>query len=435
MRVKAFRVIWILLLAGVGLSCASTEETGRASADDDDGHRPRDERGIMAQDAQSVATVQLFRTGDEAAIPLLAMDGTQTLTLAFDVMGSRTKPLSVYFYHADREWRRDLVPAEYLTSFHRDNLVDYQLSRATHVPYVHYAYEFPNASIGFRLSGNYVIRITEQGMEEDILFERPFFVSEQATPLDFNLGQVRVTGDPFPAVQPSVRFTPPQGSTGTAFDYTVCFLRNGQRPSERCTDRPGLDYQPSLRYYLEPEESFVSGASDYFVDISTLRAGGRIERADLLERPYQLLLEPDYFRFPGTATAPLQNGQILVQEAVRNVGDPGTAAEYADVRFALVPEDEISVPGRVYLIGPFNNWTPSAGTEMQWVASSGRYEGSVLLKQGRYEYRYAFTNQSVAREARGVSARFDNMITAFVYFDDLRLSTDRLISAESVVTR
>ncbi len=429
------RFIWILLLAGAGLSCASTEEASPADSEGDRARRSRDERGSLAQDAPSVATVQLYRTGDEAAIPLLAMDGTQTLTLAFDVMGSRTRPLSVYFYHADREWRRDLVPAEYLTSFHRDNLLDYQLSRATHVPYVHYAYEFPNAAIGFRLSGNYIIRVTEQGMEDEPLFERPFFVSEQATPIDFNLDQVRVIGNPFPSVQPSVRFTPPRGSTGTAFDYTVCFLRNGQRPSERCTDRPALDYQPALRYYLEPEASFEAGASDYFVDISSLRAGGRIERADLLERPYQLLLEPDYFRFPGTATAPLQNGQVVVKKAVRNVGDPGTAAEYVDVRFALVPDDEVSVPGRVYLIGPFNNWTPSAGTEMQWMAGSGRYEASILLKQGRYEYRYAFSNQSVARASRGVSARFDNMITAFVYFDDLRLSTDRLISAVSVVTR
>ncbi|NNE69208.1 MAG: DUF5103 domain-containing protein, partial [Rhodothermales bacterium] len=305
----------------------------------------------------------------------------------------------------------------------------------TQVSYVHYRYEFPNDNIDFRISGNYVVRVTEQGMEEAVLFERPFYVSEQATPLDFNLMEVRVLGDPFPAVQPSVRFTPPRGSTGTAFDYTVCFLRNGQMPSERCTERPALDYQPALRYFLEPEESFAAEVSDYFVDISDLRAGGRIERADLLTNPYEVLLEPDYFRFPGTASAPLQNGQIVVDAAVRNVIDPGSGAEYVDVRFAMVPDNEAPVPGSVAIVGPFNNWRPTRESTMQWMAQNGRYEASLLLKQGRYEYRYAYSNASVARASRGASPRFDNMITAFVYFDDLRLATDRLISAVSVVSR
>lgn len=432
MSKSEIRLFAPLVLAALLISCATTGEAG-----DEGDSPPRPERITegFAPDAAEVRTVQLYRTPDETAIPLLSLGQGQTLTLAFDLMGNDPRPLSVYFYHADRAWRRDLTPTEYLTSFHRDSVLDYEFSRATQVDYVHYEYAFPNDNIGFRISGNFVVRVTEQGMEEDVLFERGFFVSEQATPLDFNLSEVRVIGDPFPAVQPSVRFTPPRGSTGTAFDYTVCFLRNGQMPTQRCTERPALDYQPALRYFLEPEESFVSEASDYFVDLSNLRAGGRIERADLLTDPYELLLEPDYFRFPGTALAPLQNGQIVIDAAVRNVIDPGSAGEYVDVRFAFVPDDEVPVSGSVAIVGPFNNWRATRESTMQWVPENGRYEASLLLKQGRYEYRYAFSNASVARQARGASPRFDNMITAFVYFDDLRLATDRLVSAVSVVSR
>ncbi|MBO6576676.1 MAG: DUF5103 domain-containing protein [Rhodothermales bacterium] len=424
-------VLVVLLLSG----CASAEEAGRAG--EERRSPPRvDAPGLqLAPEASSVRTVQLYRTGDESGLPILPMGRGQSLTLAFDVMGNDPRPLSVYFYHADRTWRRDLVPAEYLTSFQRDQLFDYQSSRATHVPYVHYRYVFPNETIDFRLSGNYVIRVTEQGMEEQPLFERPFHVTEQSTPLDFVLDEVRVIGEPFPAVQPAVRFTPPNAAATSAFDYSVCFLRNGQIPGARCTDDPALDYQPALRYYLEPRESFLADASDYFVDVSDLRPGGRIERVDLLDVPYHVLLEPDYFRFPGTATAPLQNGQIVVDQASRNLPEAGTGAEYVEVTFSLVPENELPVSGSVTVIGGFSAWQARDENRMTWVPERGRYEATLLLKQGSYEYRYAFSDPATARASRGASPRFDNTITAFVYFDDIRVGSDRLISAVSVVAR
>ncbi|MFT5144460.1 MAG: hypothetical protein ACI80V_001675 [Rhodothermales bacterium] len=424
----------LLALATLVASCATSEEAAQRDAGQARENVALRPDGLAFADP-TVGTVQLYRTGDETSIPIVAMGRDQTLTLGFDLMGNDPRPLTVYFYHANRTWRRDLVPAEYLTSFHRDDVFDYQSSRATHVQYVHYNYEFPNGSMDFRISGNYIVRVSEQGMEEDVLLERAFYVSEQSTPLDFALDNVRNTGDPFPALQPTVQFTPPSGRGGTPFDYTVCFLRNGRNASERCTDRPAMDVQPALRYFLEPRESFFAESSDFWADVSSLRIGARVERADLLSVPYTLTLEPDYFRFPGTAIAPIQNGQIVVENAVTNVSDPASGAEYMNVRFALVPDDERPVPGSVALVGPFNEWTASSASTMEWVSDARRYETTVLLKQGMYEYRYAYSDPEVARAALGASPRFDNAITAFVYYNDIRVGTDRLISAVTLSSR
>jgi type 9 secretion system plug protein len=423
----------VLLLLTIGLACASAEETGR-----------REPRGGVPDNAlragsrvalpdSSVRTVQLFLTGKESALPILPMRQEQTLTLAFDLMGNDPRLLSAYFYHADRTWRRDLVPAEYLSSFQRDDLLDYGSSRATQLDYVHYRYVFPNDGIRFRLSGNYIIRITEQGSEEEIILERPFFVSEQEAALDLGIDPVAIIGSPYPSAQPIVSFTPPD-PTGTVFDYSVCFLRNGMAVSERCSDRPRLDAQPTLSFYLEPEESFLAQPAEYWLDLSNLRIGGRIERTDLSRRPYEIVLEPDYFRFPGTAIAPLQNGQIVVDQVVSSVVDPGSAAEYVRVHFALVPGADRPVSGRVKVVGPFNNWGASVGGDMTWNPEVGRYEAVLLLKQGAYEYRYAFSDSGVERASMGASPRFDNIITAFVYRNDVHVGSDRLVSAVSVVT-
>jgi hypothetical protein len=382
-----------------------------------------------------VYTIQVYQEGSEVELPVYHMDRGVPLVLAFDVVESRSRPLSVYFYHADRTWRRDLVPAEYLESFHRDDLINYQPSRATQIQYVHYRYSFPNNAIRFRLSGNYILRVTEQRMEDEALFERPFFVSESGTGIDFGFDSIVISGSPYTAIQPTVQFTPREPTVGNAFDYTVCFVRNGLWNQSRCADRPALAGQPSMRYFLEPETSFLPDASDYFLDVSDVRIGSQIERTDLVRSPWLAQLEPDYFRFPGTPGAPLLNGQIIVDEAVRSVAEPSTAAEYIDVQFSMVPDNEFRVPGSVYVVGSFNGYRADASSLMEWNGPARRYEATQRMKQGRYEYRYVFSDAATARGARGVSPRFDNLITAFVYFRDLRVSTDRLVSAASVFAR
>ena len=140
----------------------------------------------LAPTDAAVRSVQLYR-GREATLPVMQLDrrGERTsepLTLEFDLVNTRGRTLSVYFYHADRSWNRDLSPAEYLEAFQQDNLVEYEISGATEVPYVHYEYTFPNETIQFRISGNYIVRVTEQGDEEAVLFERAFVSSPSCTP-------------------------------------------------------------------------------------------------------------------------------------------------------------------------------------------------------------------------------------------------------------
>lgn len=426
---RAGLAVAVVLVLWSAAGCASTEK----ERDDEDAPRRTAPEPRFAARADGIGTIQLYRTGDEASLPVLPLGSGQTLTLAFDLVRQAGRPVSVYFYHADRSWRRDLVPSEYLETFHRDDVLDYGPSSGTQVPYTHYRYEFPNRSIGFRLSGNYVVRVTEQGMEEDVLFERPFFVSEQAAAIDLSLGNVMVAGSPIAHLQPSLSFTPPDPTYGNAFDYTVCFQRNALLDDGRCTDDPSLAMAPELTYFLEPEASFGPRITEHFLDISEIRVGGRVESADLESNPFRLLLEPDYIRFPGAIGVPQLNGSPVVDAAVRSLAEPSRSADYAEVRFALVPEDDVPVRGGVWVLGSFNDWSRRPEHRMEWNAERRRYEGTALLKQGLYEYRYGFENASLARQvAFDAPPQADALVTAFIYFSDVRVSTDRLITAVSV---
>ena len=431
--VKSFpRVFRMMLLVGVLMlsACASTEE-----ASENRPPRPPEPEGLaLPVDNPDARTIQLHAGSGETSLPIVEMGSGLHLRLAFDMMGSRGRPLTVYFYHADRNWKRDLFAAEYLSIFHRDDIMDYRQSQATYVDYVHYEYQFPNSVIDFRLSGNYILRVTEQGREDEVLFERPFFVTEQSTPIDMRLDNVLVAGRQFTSIQPFVRFSPPELNTNV-FDYTVCFLRNSWYQASRCVDRPSLNVRPDLQYFLEPRNSFGHLTANYYINLSDIRTGGRIERVDQNSIPWSVTLEPDYANLGASGIAPFLNGQSLVREGVRSVTDPDYSGEYIDVTLRLVPPNEQRVQGRVFIVGSFSNWEAIEENRLQWDGSRGWYEGVVNMKQGQHEYRYMVDDAGLQRALDGGIPQTQNMFTTFIYFDDISAQTDRLIAAQGVLSR
>jgi len=428
---KAVGFVLVSIVLTIALSsCAASEE----AREDRPERRPEPSGLNINDDSEEVESVQLHAGSGETSLPIVQLGSGLTIRLAFDLMTTRGRPLTVYFYHADREWKRDLIPSEYLSIFHRDDLIDYRSSGATFVDYVHYEYEFPNSTIDFRMSGNYILRVSERGNEDEILFERPFFVSEQSTPMDMRLDNVLVAGRQFSSIQPIVRFTPPDLTTNI-FDYSVCFLRNSWYELSRCVENPSLDVRPDIQYYLEPRDSFGPRSSSYYLNLSDVRPGGRVERIDQNAIPWSVTMEPDYSNLGASGISPFLNGQSVIREGVRSVGDPDHAAEYVAVTLRLVPPNEQRAAGRIFVAGSFSNWVVQERNELFWNAGSGWYEGEVLMKQGQHEYRYFSNDSSLQQRLDGGMPQVQNMFTTFIYLDDISIQSDRLIATQGIISR
>ncbi|MEM6782382.1 MAG: type IX secretion system plug protein domain-containing protein [Bacteroidota bacterium] len=427
-------LLLLTLLAG----CATTDGAGDGSVRDSDfGFADsRAPRGFsLVAPTDDIKTVQLHQAGDEASLPIVGLNSGQQLTLSFDLLDESTgRPLSVYFYHADRNWERTLLPVEYLASAVTDDLFDYRISGTADLRYVHYMYRFPNERIRFLRSGNYIVRVAEQGREQEPLFERAFFVSEQAAEVEMLLSSSLLgTGGSF--AQPVVQFRPTQQFDVSSFDYDVCFARNGRFDLARCAGEPSLIEAALLQFYLPPERSFQIAESSFQLDLGELVSGGDILRANLGVFPYEVMLEPDFARF-GNATldAPL-SGQPIIDNAVFGVGDPDTQAEYVQATFTYVPQDERPLRGPVILSGAFNGWLIDPANRLQWIPEAGRYEGTLLLKQGRYLYRYVVEDPSELERQRRDIGLAPSLYTALVYVRDFTRNTDRLIATRSIVSR
>jgi len=412
-----------------------SSEQAEGQADDSVATRaetPRTAGPALAPQDEDIRTVQLYRGENERNLPITSLQSPEPLTLEFDLMEQQGRPLSVYFVHANREWKRDLSPSQTLESYHDDRLVDYRGSQGTEVPYVHYEYRFPNDDIRFRVSGNYILRVTEQGRRDSVLFERPFFISDETGDLQLGAEALMVPGQRQRSLRPIARYNPPAALRGDPFGYTVCFVRNGRLPDTRCQGRPLLAQQPRLEFELDRDEAFAPITADYTVDLGDLRTGAKIERTNRTVSPLEVLLEPDYAQFSGRDLDAALNGQIVVKAAVDGRATPALTAEYVETTFAFVPPREQPLAGRVVVAGSFSGMNPAQGTRMEWRPLRGRYEGEILLKQGLYQYFYHTPDARLRDAVRQSQARIQSIYTSFVYYEDPSVGTDRLLRVNSV---
>lgn len=417
-------------LFGGAVGCKSTEQQigSETSADKDEEVRPE-----YAAPAPSVRTIQLYQGDDERSLPVVVLESDQSLTLEFDLMTREARPLSIYFQHADRQWRRDLSPSQILESFQDDRLLDYTSSRGTEIPYVHYVYRFPNDDIRFRVSGNYVLRVTERGRRDSVLFEQPFFVAEEKGGLELGAEPMTVPGQTQPSLRPVARYTPPEGIRGDPSGHTVCFVRNGRFEDTRCRERPLLVRQPQLEFQLDRRRAYAPTTSDYDLDLTSLRSTAQIARVDRTQSPFQVYLDADYARFGENAVEPSANGQTVVRDVLTGRVDPAVSAEYVETKFAYVPAGNLPYSQPLKIGGSFSGMDPDLGTTMEWNSAQGRYEGSVVLKQGQHRYFYSTPDPDFTEQIRGTQSRTRNRYTAFVYYRDARYNTDRLLRVSGFV--
>ena len=419
----------VLVFAG---GCATSEQA-EGEADSTAVQSAPDPRGPeLAPQKEQVRTVQLYRGNDERNFPVTSLRSGDPLTLEFDLLQTDGQPLSVYFYHADQSWERDLSPSQYLESYHNDKLLEYRRSQGTVVPYVHYEYQFPNDDIRFRLSGNYVLRVTTQGRPDSVLFERAFFVTDEAGNLQVGTEAIAVPGQRQQSVRPVARFSPPSELRGDPFGYTTCFVRNGRLPGTRCEGRPLLGRQPTLAFELDRSRAFDPTTADYTVDLTNLRAGPGIENTDRTVTPFQVLLEPDYAQFSDRDLTSSLNGQIVIRGALGGYANPALRAEYVRTTFAFVPPNERPLSEEVRVGGSFSGMDPKRGARLQWRADRRCYDGSVLLEQGQYQHFYSSTDPVLQRVIQQSQLRRRNTYTAFVYYRDPSVRTDRLLRVTSI---
>lgn len=341
----------------------------------------------------NIKTVEFYNTAKEGSFPVITLNSSEQLLLTFDELTDRTGNYNYTIEHCDADWNPSRIsPTDYLQSFTEDRLMDYRYSTNTLTKYVHYELTLPNQTIAPKISGNYLLKVYENGNPNQPVLSRRFYVVNQ---------QASIQAQVVPSNAVANRETNQKLNFQIDFaglvirnpytDIRVLVMQNGRSETGQMNTRPTFIRGASLLYNDVTINDFAGGNEFRHFDTRSLRLNSERVQRIFRDTANAVLLLTDHAR--DTENYLLQydnNGSFYIRN--QEGRDPRYDADYAQVYFNL------AVPGStnnaVYVVGRFNNFTADEQSKMQFDATRGSYYYNTLLKQGVYDYAYATIDQN-----------------------------------------
>lgn len=342
---------------------------------------------------KNIKTVLLHNAKSQLTNPIIPLGAGEFLQLSFDDF--RVKPRDFYysFIHCNADWTpSDLKKNEYIDGYFEDVIFDYQYSRNTDIPYLHYQLVFPNENVRFTKSGNYVVKVYEINKESEPIFTKRFMVHENQVTIAVDTK--RATNVEYQFAKQEVDFT--IDHTGypilDPFINLKVVLMQNFRWDNAIYNLPPRFIKDNLLDYNYDEENNFDGNNEFraFDLKSILYQTMNVERIQYNpeKKMNDVFLVSDQNRsYKKYYTNPDLNGNFLIK---RNEGNNSEIeADYLNVHFTLANIPPFS-DGNLYLFGKFTDWRFKEEFKMKYDSISSSYKNEVLLKQGYYDYLYCF---------------------------------------------
>jgi hypothetical protein len=364
----------------------------------------------------------LYKAGFELSPPIIELLSGDKLILSFDDLDGDYKQYRFTLVHCDAFWNRsDIQQMEYLNGYFDDFIDDYTYSFNTTVPYVNYMAQFPNENIRITKSGNYILRVfLGSDEDENVVLTHRFMVYEP---------RVTVEGRIVNSMDLNLRYTHQQVSfrilggdfylTDTHRNLHVAVMQNGRWDNLVTNVQPRNIISNELNYSLVEELVFPAGNEFRYLDMKTLKYNtDRMQSLQYTAEGYQVYIMTDGLRNKGNYLYEEDiNGRKLI--AANDTRDPYSEGDYAWVHF-LLPYYPPLAEGNIYIFGALSDWQFNPSNLMHYNFDLRAYEGKMLLKQGYYNYAYAFLeNNALVGDLTFIEGSYwetRNEYTVFVYY-------------------
>jgi len=386
----------------------------------------------------NIKTVMLHLQGWPLALPIITIGEDQPMELHFDVLDSTLGNYMYTIIHCDYDWTQsDLDKQEYLDGPFEDYLTEYDYSRNTYQRFIHYTLEIPNFTTRITKSGNYLIKVFEEGDENLVILTRRFCVVESQSPVSVNVNVHQATRVNQRYSHQEVDFNVSFGSYALTNPYTdlkVVVLQNHTWETALTGLQPRFVKDRELDYDYDGENAFEGLNEFRLLDIADTRYTGRgVKRVTFNDNENHAYLEQDKSR---SAITYLQNPDLNGWFYIKNnrVGTEGTVdADYVHTHFSLKHDAAIQ-NGDIYIYGALTDWQIKPEAKMQFDQLELQYEASLYLKQGLYNYLYVFVKDGEMQPdmtfVEGSHFETENDYTVLIYHRTIGLDYDKLISVQ-----
>jgi hypothetical protein len=384
---------------------------------------------------EDVKSLEIKVGGEVFSYPYAALNDSRRIEIVFDALNRTGGRFAYSVIHCNADWTPSpLLPVEYMKGFQNAVIEDFANSFNTTVNYTNFKLTFPNRDVSLTVSGNYAVRIYDENTPGETALVACFSVYESAveitaavsgnTDVDFNSEhqQIDITVD-----YSKLNIGFPQNELKTHV------YQNNNRNGVRENIRPQRVVNGKMIFEHNSDLIFEAG-NEYrrFEFLSSRNATMGVEEIKYFRPYYNVTLYQDETRSDKSYLYDRdQNGRFFTN--CERCSDPQTEADYYIVHFSLASDRLAS--GDIYLLGDAFGNSPDERNRMEYSAESDRYEKAVLLKQGLYNYQYAYMDRETGAISAGrLEGNFhetENEYTVAVYYRPPGARYDRLAGVKT----
>ncbi len=390
---------------------------------------------------ENIKAVRFHTYGDQQSLPVYNMNSGDQLELNFDDLDANVKSYYYSFQLCDYNWQPvDISPFLYIKGFTQQRIATYRYSSIALTRYTHYQAILPDRSTTITLSGNYLLKVFQDGDTSKLAFTRRLLVLDQKAAINAKVVQ------PFmPQLFKShqkIQFSANIAGLNTfsaAQQVKVVILQNNRWDNAAKDIVPNFVRGNTLEYNTENNCIFPGGKEWRWLDLRSFRLqSDRVAKADYNKNSTTMYLFPDadrsaqryiYFRD--------LNGMYLV-ETYETI-NPYWQGDFATVHFSLAAPNAIPYADKdIYLAGQLTNYEFNDKTKMIFNAGKGAYECTAFLKQGYYNYTYIAVDKNDPSQRRDLEGDYwetENSYTILMYYKSFTDRADQLIGVSKINSR
>ena len=377
----------------------------------------------------NIKTVLCHKKEEELSLAIINLASDDKLLISFDDLDADRKNYSYTIIHCNSDWTAsDLMQSEYIDGFTEEPISNYEFSFNTIQKYTHYKFEFPSANIKPILSGNYIFKIYEEN-DNTIIYKR-FMVLDTKLHIDANVRRATLAEDRSTKHEIDFTIKYPNLVVADPFADIKVHIKQNNKEDNAITDLiPQFVRNDELIYDYEDGNTFWGNNEFRHFDFKSLRyQSERIKNIDFDSTHNHVYLFNDKKRpFDHYSIEVDINGNFIIES--QEGWKSSIEADYAFVHFTL-PADNISY-GDLYLLGAFSDWELKDDFKLKYNAKEEKYEGSIYLKQGYYNYHYALkdttTNRVDVSFIEGTHYQTRNDYYIYVYYRNVGDRYDRFV--------